>query len=130
MASKVWNLNQLSEELRVALGLEDAPGIRRVSDALPEVLAYRNLVAPDEYEDVPWTAAQQATIRATLEAHVADPLWGERQDDRIIRLILTDAGADAYLAANPPTQAQSVAVIKDLIRAVRALARIERRERQ
>ena len=109
-----FRLDQLDEEVRVALALPQRPGVSRMGDGVPFVHGE-------------FTAAQRATITATMEAHVADPLWGEKQDERFIRLILGDADFDAYLAA-PAATAPPPVVVRKLIRAVRALARMERNE--
>src|SRR5687767_346078 len=131
-----WNLEQLDEELRVALGLTKRPGVRRNADAPPQIETQqrertqgRGAKRRIEIEEVPWTEAQRETIYATMAAHVADPLWSEKADVRFIRLILTDADFDNALD-NVPTQAQLVVVVRKLIRSVRALARAERGEAQ
>lgn len=74
-------------------------------------------------------AADEAAITAIVNAHNAtpDPLYGEKQDARVIRLILTDADFDAYMSGTP-TAAQTVVVVRKAIAALRALARIERNE--
>ena len=110
-----YRLDQLDEEVRVALGLAQRPGISQTGDTVPQVHGT-------------FTDAQRATIKTTMDAHVADPYWGEKQDARYIRLILGDADFDAYLAAATPTAAQTATVVKKLIRSVRALARMERNE--
>jgi hypothetical protein len=135
----VWNLEQLDDELRAALGATQRYGIIRIGDAPPQIVAprrERTLRARKGQpktvilEDVPWTDAQFATIQATLEAHVADPLWGEKADERIIRLALSNAGFDAYRAkANADiTLLDTARVTKDLIQIVRAMAKRIRNE--
>lgn len=130
-----WNLEQLDEELRVALGQAKRPGLSRFGDAPPQIVtpqrervigrgARRTVVV----EDAPWTAAQLAIIQTTLEQHVADPLWHEKQDNRQIRLILTDADFDAVIALDPATLNVQQKVTRKLALAVRALARMERGE--
>ena len=137
-----WNLEQLDEELRVAFGFAARPGVARVGDSVPYVIPQKRPVpqtraekkrgATVVMEDVPWTDAQLAAIQTTLEAHVANPLWGEKQDARAIRLILTDADFDAALtaAAGTLTAPQRDVLLQKLIRSVRALGRIARNEAQ
>lgn len=134
-----WNLPQLDEELRVALGAAQRYGLTRLGAGTPQIVAARRertlrarrgVPARTITEDVPWTQAQLDTIAATLAAHVADPLWAEKQDDRAIRLILTDADFTAVIALDPATLNLQQKVTRKLAQAVRALARMERGEAQ
>ena len=132
----VWNLEQLDEELRSALGLTQRPGLVGGMGITPFVVPQKRQRAVGrgaarrvEYEDVPWTQAQQDTIYATMAAHVATPYFGEKPDANLIRLILGDADFDAYLVpGNVPTNADTVKVVRKLIRSARALARMARGE--
>ena len=113
-ALKTYRLDQLDEEVRIALGLRKRPGVSSVEGEMPFVHGE-------------FTAAQQAAISATFSAHVADPLWDEKPRDRITRVVGSDADLDAYLAG-APTQQDTVAAVRTLVRAVRALAKIARGE--
>lgn len=132
----VWNLEQLDEELRVALGFAQHPGLTRIGDAPPQVVMQqrpkpqtrveKKRADPVVMEPVPWTQAQLDTINATMAAHVADPLWGEKADARTIRLIVTDADLDAAINADPATLNATQKAVRKTAMAVRALARIAR----
>lgn len=67
---------------------------------------------------------------STFASAAPSPGFIETQDAQTIRLILGDADFDAYLATSAPTAADTVKVVRKLIRASRALARIARNEAQ
>ena len=101
-----FRLDQLDEEIRVALNLAKRPGLSRSGEVTPTVHPLRRTVTVgtgDEKrtyeEDVPWTKAQQTTILATMEAHVAGPTFGETVDDKALRAALTNATVPEWAKA-------------------------------
>lgn len=130
----VWNPSQLSEEMRIALGLAERPAVIQYGDGtVPQVIARRTMQGRGKRRaevEVPWTEQQQATIISTLESHVADSLWDEKNEDRIIRLTIDNADFAAY--RDKPnaeiTPVETVRATKDLIRFAIAVAKRIRNE--
>jgi hypothetical protein len=92
-------LDQLDEELRVACALAVRPGLQ-VND-----VAIRTVALIDD--------ALRPAADAAFAAHIPDPGFIQGADITICRL---------YLGAATPTNAQTVAALKALIRIVRGIA--------
>lgn len=102
-----YRLDQLDEELRVALGLAQRPGLVWGGEPLPRFT--------DTAAWMALTVAQRAAFKTACDAHVADANWGEKQDIRVCRLFL-------QLTPGTATAVQRDQAIQALIRIVRGLA--------
>lgn len=114
--SAPFRLDQLDEEVRIALGLTRRPGL--VADPSPRFADSETWMALID--------SQRSSFAATVDAHAANPLWGEKADESAIRLALSDTEFNDYLAKTLPTTAETIAVVKKLLQLVRAFARIIR----
>lgn len=108
-----YRLDQLTAELKTALPSVPFAGLTWSGETYP----YPTFTEPCQL-----SLQERATFIATCDAHVPDPYWGEDPDTQLLRDILTDADATAYLSGTP-TAAQTVVVVRKIIRALRAVAR-------